>query len=517
MSTKIFLSYRRDDSQAETILIYEALTKHFGKAGVFMDTSTIQAGDTWPERIKTALTDAQLVLAVIIHNRDWLGVDDLGDRRIQQDDDWVRQELALALESGKRLIPILAKDGDIPTPKYLHDSIQALHRMQALKIDFGQWDREKQRLVDKCKEWLAGTGQPTVQPRTPAMLERDFGSFSLLAAQVLYPPGNESFLAGIAGNRSDLYHFVATVQRVRETKELHDIAHDVQVEALGTFKRRLMGPLPFDLMIEFLDQYECIATAIEKLQQLKQEGQFVHKETGWVDDFMLILKELEYVIRSNETDRFLDTAHKLDSLIKVQQADLNNRLVRLVEGDLYLRQVTHALVAALWDPGSPPEPERQGTVKAACSKLELFEQQFQMLLTIHDKWQEIDRYLLRLESELSHRNHDVDVQHASKLLIDVEQKLDAALTIPTQTRLPFMHTMHDNLRKLSDKLLKAGMRDRVDGKELEGPLRVFIDPAQKIFRAIDRSLREKCRELVQLEALVKEILALSDTRGDLHA
>lgn len=160
MSTPIFLSYRRDDTGPDAQAISDALRRAFGDDFVFMDTSSLRAGAVWPEELKSALKAAETVLAVI--GPEWLraGTDQWGRRRIDQEDDWVRQELALALKD-KKVIPVLVRGASLPPAEALPEPLKALSERQAIEIRRNYWSHDIKLLV-------AQFGQPTRGPEQPS-------------------------------------------------------------------------------------------------------------------------------------------------------------------------------------------------------------------------------------------------------------------------------------------------------------------------------------------------------------
>ena len=99
MSARVFISYRREDSKEEAKEICTALTSHSEPNSVFLDERRIPKGSEWPDEIRAAHADADTVLVVVKDWTKWLGVDEYGlDRRIDHLDDWVRQEVRLAIE-----------------------------------------------------------------------------------------------------------------------------------------------------------------------------------------------------------------------------------------------------------------------------------------------------------------------------------------------------------------------------------------------------------------------------------
>jgi hypothetical protein len=63
--TKIFISYRREDSSGWTGRIYDRLADYFGEANVFMDVTGIEPGLDFVEAINEAVGSCDVLLAVI--------------------------------------------------------------------------------------------------------------------------------------------------------------------------------------------------------------------------------------------------------------------------------------------------------------------------------------------------------------------------------------------------------------------------------------------------------------------
>lgn len=138
----LFISYRRDDSGSEAILLRDAIRREFGDKSVFLDTSSLQAGCVWSEEIKTALVAADIVIVII--GPEWLrsGSSEWGTRRIDNEDDWVRQELTIALRDNKRIIPVLVREGKMPPADVLPDAIKTLPNRQLIALRTDYWDHD---------------------------------------------------------------------------------------------------------------------------------------------------------------------------------------------------------------------------------------------------------------------------------------------------------------------------------------------------------------------------------------
>ncbi|MFI5274875.1 MAG: TIR domain-containing protein, partial [Ktedonobacterales bacterium] len=147
----IFLSYRRTDSKQVAIRLYQWLVSHGVPAHeIFFDDQSIPRGARFPDTIKHAVCDAAVVLAII--GPRWLTEKSPGlfkKPRIFERDDWVRQEIALALQSQRPIIPVLLDGMHMPTLAQLPPSITALNECeaQALRSDTTGLDEDMLHLA----------------------------------------------------------------------------------------------------------------------------------------------------------------------------------------------------------------------------------------------------------------------------------------------------------------------------------------------------------------------------------
>lgn len=132
---RIFISYRRKDTDYETTAIYNVLAAHFGRGDVFMDVDSIPPGEDFVDFLHREVGRADVVLVVI--GQDWL-IDRQGNRRLESPDDFVRIEIEAALQRRIRVIPLLVKDATMPPGNELPKSIRRLTRLQAFSVRPGR-------------------------------------------------------------------------------------------------------------------------------------------------------------------------------------------------------------------------------------------------------------------------------------------------------------------------------------------------------------------------------------------
>ncbi len=156
-----FINYRREDTGSEAKLIKSSLPS----ATVFIDTESVEYGDVWPERIRSALQEAHFVLVVI--GSKWLtaGMNEWGQRRIDNESDWVRQEIAAALvDKEKTIIPVLVQGAKMPPPEVLPDDVAGICSKQAIEIRQNYWDHDVRLLIEKVCLNGCATGSETDYP-----------------------------------------------------------------------------------------------------------------------------------------------------------------------------------------------------------------------------------------------------------------------------------------------------------------------------------------------------------------
>ena len=103
----IFVSYRRTDSPGQAGRLLDSLRAAFGKDEIFMDVSSIAGGSEFSGTIKNAIRNAKVFLAVIGPN--WNNNDQLAHSK-----DWIRQEVTLASELKRYVIPVLVNGASLP-------------------------------------------------------------------------------------------------------------------------------------------------------------------------------------------------------------------------------------------------------------------------------------------------------------------------------------------------------------------------------------------------------------------
>jgi len=122
---KVFICYRRKDSQPFADRIYDWLERAFEPDNVFKDIDTIPLGRDFRRILEEAVIRCDALLVVI--GPRWLGeTDESGRRRVDDPGDWVRIEIETALERDIPVIPLLVDEASFPREADLPPSLQKL-------------------------------------------------------------------------------------------------------------------------------------------------------------------------------------------------------------------------------------------------------------------------------------------------------------------------------------------------------------------------------------------------------
>jgi uncharacterized membrane protein YhaH (DUF805 family) len=133
VNKRIFINYRRGDSQAAAGRLNDRLLQHFGRDQVFMDVEAIEPGVDFVTWIDEQVAACGVFISVI--GPDWLAARTADGRpRLSEPNDYVRLEIEAALKRNIRVIPVLVDGATMPQSTDLPNSIDALARRQAVEI-----------------------------------------------------------------------------------------------------------------------------------------------------------------------------------------------------------------------------------------------------------------------------------------------------------------------------------------------------------------------------------------------
>ena len=150
MAAKVFISYRRDDSAGYAGRLMDRLDREFGRDLVFMDVDAIPLGTNFSKVLHEEVAKCGVLLAVIGPN--WADArDEHGNRRLDNPNDFVRIEIAAALQRNIPVIPILLEGARIPKATELPEDLKELALRNGMEIRHASFQDDMNRLVRGLK------------------------------------------------------------------------------------------------------------------------------------------------------------------------------------------------------------------------------------------------------------------------------------------------------------------------------------------------------------------------------
>jgi uracil-DNA glycosylase len=148
--SRIFINYRRSDSEGYVGRLYDHLMRHFKRDDIFMDVDSIKPGEDFITALENAVAMCDVFIAII--GPGWINAqDENGSRRLDQWNDFVRIEIASALNHEKLVIPVLVGKAKMPSPADLPQDIAPLSRRNAFELSHLHFPQDVEKLVDLIK------------------------------------------------------------------------------------------------------------------------------------------------------------------------------------------------------------------------------------------------------------------------------------------------------------------------------------------------------------------------------
>ena len=149
---RVFISYRRSDTGAYADAVAQRLAAVQFES-VFQDREDIALADNYADRIREGLAESDAVLVLI--GPSWLTVrNHAGGRRLDDENDWVRREVALALELHKPVVPVLFDGARVPDVQSLPVNLVTLATTQGYDVNGNYLERDLDDLARRLERDL---------------------------------------------------------------------------------------------------------------------------------------------------------------------------------------------------------------------------------------------------------------------------------------------------------------------------------------------------------------------------
>ena len=167
-SSRILISYRREDGGPVVDRLRDELAAHFGQGEVLMDVWRTEPGLDYTEAVDRAVAECAATIAVI--GPTWReGIDD--------PDDYVRYEVSTTLAQSRRVLPVLVQGASLPGTGELPSELRPLARRMTFAMDEAGGDAATDDLIRALDQAItserSGPAQATDPVRRSAQVPTD--------------------------------------------------------------------------------------------------------------------------------------------------------------------------------------------------------------------------------------------------------------------------------------------------------------------------------------------------------
>jgi formylglycine-generating enzyme required for sulfatase activity len=146
--SRIFISYRREDSEGQARALSIELARYVSEDSVFLDVDSIALGRDFRKALHDRLETCDALLAVI--GPSWLDAKDgAGKRRLDDPGDYLRQEIALALVRNIPVTPVLVHGAAMPAQERLPGDLKELAFRNGFELSHSRWHSDVRELAHR--------------------------------------------------------------------------------------------------------------------------------------------------------------------------------------------------------------------------------------------------------------------------------------------------------------------------------------------------------------------------------
>ncbi len=123
-----------------------------------MDVNAIQPGRDFRKAIDESIHKCSVLLAVV--GRDWLESKNAsGQRRLDDETDFVRLEIASALKLDIPVVPVLVRGARMPSADQLPADLRELAYRNAVELTHARWKSDVRVLIQALRPYMGGSGE----------------------------------------------------------------------------------------------------------------------------------------------------------------------------------------------------------------------------------------------------------------------------------------------------------------------------------------------------------------------
>ncbi|MGZ8253534.1 MAG: toll/interleukin-1 receptor domain-containing protein [Burkholderiaceae bacterium] len=474
---EIFISYRRADTEAWANHLYDILTAAYGAEAAFMDRrgNNIPWGADWQATLESSLQGCAVLLALM--GPQWLSCERApGQRRLDTEDDWVRNEILAVLARGGRVVPVLFQGAAPPSKGQLPDALVKveLHNCQARAMDIRSWPADVTELLRALDE----------TPRL-AQLHRlrsagaGFRSLGRLMAE------NLEAAQAVGRSRQMIENADREISEMSLLKGIHDAFHEIEGKCLIPI-RSPEAPAPrLAHRRKFVQKLREIRGLRRRLAALgRPVPPLLSYELN--ADAKRARLALRRALRQPSTEHHVRAVNALETMLGQLPTRLNDaiahaaRLIELEQLQKLMQEVVDLIGPV--SPGDRQLPELQGGIEA----LGGLRQDLDAFVQEHGWLQSLDNLLRQLVGGLRRagtgaRMEQADLQTGWNLILTLRRNFSEARTPSVR---------NGDKQLASEEPAIAAAVEAGDEARAAELLADYANDVGELFRTVDAQLKE---------------------------
>lgn len=253
----LFISYRHKGTMGWAGRLCDDFRQRFDKSQVFMDImgmdGGIRPGRNFEQEITSALSSCDVLVALI--DPEWTSCKHpTGGRRLDDPKDWVRNEIASALQRNIFVVPVLVGRATPPEEKDLPEEIKPLCKQQAIELSDHRWNYDVQKLIESIRN---------LAPRIILKKEDDI-AYTNTGLRLLLELSKTTAVADVISRSKEVFDntYRQTV-KLKLFKTIHDALHIIEFDCLRVIEEGRPTNTLRPMKIKFQNEARRIQEAIQ--------------------------------------------------------------------------------------------------------------------------------------------------------------------------------------------------------------------------------------------------------------
>jgi hypothetical protein len=489
-SKQIFISYSHKDKEWLERLQINLKPFLRDKSVQAWDDTRIKAGADWREEINQALASA--AIAILLVSSDFLASDFI-----------YNEELPFLLQAAKEknvtIIPVAVRPS--AWSKTSFGALQCANNPEKPLSDLDKTEREK-ALVKISAQVAAYFDEPGCAPAQSPVLTATVSAVPAPVAVVAIEPATQSAEQGLLAlvelmRNPEVQAKVATFDAVFETsstqietlgyyKDLHDLLHTLQFNCCNyltnNIVRRARRDPDDETLWDDVDGYEqTLQNIMGGLERAAQQASIGRAALPWIQKLIDNLKLLFQCLEQKDIQQIEDAVKPIQRVLAVRPSQINACLAAAAEA-LPLPRLVEDLtrVRDSLDSGRVSSLT-VSKFASGVEAIELLKENLNALIDSHNKWQEIDLEIRRIEGNMAADYSELEDSWAD-------------LKVLTESQCECSEEDWAQLLKKKIAELDKALAD-ADAVKIRQSFQSYRSKSNARFFEVDLSLKELCAQL----------------------